>query len=98
MPPTVAARWNTTVGRAASNTARIDARSRRSVFALRGNDDRRAAGAAQQSTTWLPRKPAPPVTTIRWEAPIRARDLAAIIAQALLRWGRFGPDPGCAWD
>src|SRR5438270_8657080 len=65
MPPTTAARWKTTCGRASAKRRSICARSRRSYSAERGANTSRQPRARRPSTTNEPRKPAPPVTTTR---------------------------------
>src|SRR5690606_35649833 len=65
IPPTTAARWMITSGRASSSSARIASRLRRSYSALRGTTISSAPRARSSSTTNDPRNPAPPVTTNR---------------------------------
>src|SRR5262245_21052029 len=65
MPPTTAARWMITSGRATASIRAMSASRRRSYSRLRGTKRSRTPRWRSASITNEPRKPAPPVTTTR---------------------------------
>src|SRR5438552_1048827 len=90
MPPTLAARWKTRLGRASANSAWVACGSHRSVSAERGTRMSVAPRARRTAATCDPRKPAPPVIRMR------SRARSDIRAQTLTDLRSHGSGVGCA--